>query len=159
MEETLEHIAPRLHHLKDKKNPFQVPNGYFKSLESNVFNKLNKKSFAVPEHYFEKIEERIFTKINNEQKTKVFTLSNYTKYLITSVAATIVIYFSLIKQNEINLDKESIITYLELEEELLSTYDIASVLDDETLETISLKDIDISAIETYLEDDLDELDL
>jgi hypothetical protein len=162
MKETLKHIAPTLHRLKGKKKPFQVPNGYFENLESTVFDKLNKKSFVVPEKYFEKIEEHVFAKINNEKKAKKFkvlTLSNYTKYLITSIAAAIIIYFSLIKQDEISLNEDSIIAYLELEEELLSTYDIASVLDDDTLETINLNNIDISTIETYLEDNLDVLDL
>ena len=62
-----------------KRNPFAVPNGYFESVEEQVFSaiffdglkkKTNDNSFEVPQNYFEELTERIETRIRFAEMPK-----------------------------------------------------------------------------------------
>lgn len=59
-----------------KKNSFNVPNGYFDSLEETVFSKLSeekfpdKKGFITPENYFDQIEDTVLEKLEAQKFSK-----------------------------------------------------------------------------------------
>lgn len=62
-----------------KRNPFAVPDGYFESVEEQVFSAVffdglkentNENSFEVPQNYFEELTERIETRIRLSEMPK-----------------------------------------------------------------------------------------
>lgn len=156
-QEEFKNIAPKLSELKSIKTGFEVPRGYFDSIEEKVFSKIdfkNKSPNDIPEGYFDTIENRVFEKIKNEE-TKVISLkSRFAKIVAPmAIAASILLLITL---QLFNTNKEDLFASLEISEietwinngDLnLSTFEITSVYSDANFENIELYD-------SYTEDDL-----
>jgi len=147
----------KLHNIKN--SGFKTPKNYFDGLEDSIMNqiKLNEKiddtGFKVPDNYFESLDDVIINKVS--QKPKVISL--FTKrnlFYASSIAAALVLMFSIfINKNDLTFDDlevASIENYIYEEE--FDTYELASLLTEEELNTDNFIDTDYTgeALEDYL---------
>jgi len=147
----------KLHNIKN--SGFKTPKNYFDGLEDSILNqiKLNEKiddtGFKVPDNYFESLDDVIINKVS--QKPKVISL--FTKrnlFYASSIAAALVLMFSIfINKNDLTFDDlevASIENYIYEEE--FDTYELASLLSEEELNTDNFIDTDYTdeALEDYL---------
>ncbi|MFK5879423.1 MAG: hypothetical protein QM478_07990 [Flavobacteriaceae bacterium] len=155
--EELKNIAPKLSELKSIKTGFEVPNGYFDSLEDKVMSKLiTEDTNDIPEGYFDTIEDRVFEKIKNEE-TKVISLkSRFVKIAAPmAIAASILLLIALqlfnTNQEDLfaNLETSEIEAWINNGDLDLSTFEITSVYSDASFENLELYD-------AYSDDDLME---
>ena len=156
MNTDLKHSAPTLFALQDKANPFKVPKNYFETVETNTFSALKQPHFKTPELYFETVEDAVFKALDKDKKGKVIVLNQFSKWLLAS-AAVVLLYFAIPKATQQqSLSSEAIIAYLE--ENNLDEETLYGALDDARLGT-AFNTLDNKSISTYLEEDLDNLDL
>lgn len=122
---------------------FDVPEGYFESLQSNILNKTSENGFNVPENYFETLEKRIQQRIP-KGKTIPLNTSIIKKYMI-GVAASILFIagFFLIKNKTSN--NIPTLIYSEVDVTNLSNEDIINYVD---IEDINDSHIDETALNT-----------
>ena len=80
----LKNIAPELYKLKQLETGFEVPKGYFESLEDGVLLKISTSNFdkelpfKTPKNYFETIEDKVITTVkSNEQENNFSIPENY----------------------------------------------------------------------------------
>ena len=153
--------------LKDIKNPgFKAPSkDYFDSLEDAVFARLKAEDlkevvgehgFSAPEGYFSKIEDNILDQVKPEEnEVKVVSLFNRKRLMYMSgVAAAILILFAVFinrsPEAEQELDMELVETYI-LDQDI-STYELASLLTEEELQSINTDILE----ETFEDEDLED---
>lgn len=158
--------------MKDKKNisNFSVPNNYFATIKKRVFLKIAEEKlpkttgFGIPDEYFDTIEPRIAKRIANETQPKVRRMISTRVYAyVASVAACLVLVFSLVKSSHAPTDIESvnlsaIDQYIEAGNLDIDLYELINYLSDFdefdlNVETSLLTD---SAIEEYLYMNLDD---
>lgn len=152
----------KLHNIK--KNGFTVPEGYFDSLEDNIIDELKVKEsvtntgFKVPDNYFENLEDSVLSKVSNlEKDTKVIKLfSRKTILFASSIAAAILLLFnlSIFTEKATEPDFETVENYILNED--ISTYEIASLLEEEELteENFIEFSIEEDTVEDYILDNL-----
>ena len=163
-QEELKNIAPKLFELKSMKTGFEVPNGYFESLEDKVLSKIKSEANNdIPEGYFDTIENRVFEKIKNEEP-KVISLKNRFVKLAAplAIAASILLLITLqlfnTNQEDVfaNLETSEIETWINNDDLDLETFEITSVYSDANFENIELDD---SYSDNDLIEYLDDIDL
>lgn len=135
----------QLHNIRE--TGFKTPDGYFDSFESRLINKMNiqkemdgiqNTGFTVPPHYFEQVADSIKEKIATEPKSKLRSITFYKNAgMISGIAAALLIMVAIITKSSNNLsinqiETASIENYLN--DANLSTYDIASYLNEDDLE-------------------------
>ena len=146
--------APELRKLKGK-DPFQVPDSYFESIESRfqaklegeeeeeelpVLGKLEKKNvFQVPDTYFEGVLERFEAareEAEKEERRSAPVISMRTTYVMLAVAAAFALLFLILgpQGEEIQLQDELALSELPLED-LLAEVDPASLSEEMLLST------------------------
>ena len=150
---------------KDKKNSFNTPDGYFESFNERLMNKINQEGaeatstvipksdgFAVPEAYFETLSDRLASRLAKNQAGKVIKLRPNKRfyYAVAAVAAIFLLIFTPIWKTDTpvafeDLASAEIESYLNLSELDMSSYEIAEVVD---LESLQLSDV--------LEDDIED---
>lgn len=156
---------------------FKVPEGYFESFESKLFekiasdkdNQLSSKmdsGFKIPEDYFTTLEDNILQKIDDDKpKGKLISLRTRKNILyLSGIAAmiAIIISISIPKESGLNfnsIEVADIHAYFTEEDIELSTTEIASLLDDDITysETFEKELIDDETLLEYLsEEDLDD---
>lgn len=138
--------------MKQKKNSFTTPEGYFDSFTDNLMAKLSNEEtitpknegFKVPAGYFDSLNEKIKTRLNEEEH-KVIQLKSYKKYyaIAASVAAILFVFlgFQLNKSEPITFDSiaaTDIDNYFEYNELDLTSFDIAQ---EYSLDELEIKDI------------------
>lgn len=156
MNTNLKHSAPTLFALQEKANPFKVPKDYFDTVEKVTISALLQAHFKTPDHYFETVEDTVFKALNKEKDNKVRVLFQYKKWLLAS-AAVVLLYFALPKATqEQSLSSEAIISYLN--ETNIDDETLYGALNDTAL-TTQFNTLDSKSISSYLEEDLDNLDL
>ena len=156
MNTELKHSAPTLFALQDKANPFKVPKTYFETVEDETFFALEQTHFKTPELYFESVEDAVFKALDKDKKGEVIALNQFSKWLVAS-AAVVLLYFAIPKATkQQSLSSEAIIAYLD--ENNLDEETLYGALDDARLAT-TFNTLDDRSISTYLEEDLDNLDL
>ncbi len=148
-----------------KSNGFKVPKNYFESFEDNLFQKLalnsekdvaNATGFKIPEAYFQNVDNYLINIAKSSQPVKVIKLLTFKNLAYTaSIAAAVILMFSLIFNTQKKLDFESIelaTLHYYIETADFTTNDIASLLSDDELssELIMQGTISDQAIETYL---------
>lgn len=147
-----------------KKTGFKTPDNYFNTFEEQLFNTLESKSsmqnieshgFNVPQNYFETLDEKLESLIHSEKESKVIKVNWKRVVYTTSIAACLVLIFSLGFNNSKNITFESIETAsieTYIQEEDYTSYEIASLLDVAELETENFTDkaIPDSDLENYL---------
>ena len=104
----LEYLKSRLSSTmkKNHENKFKTPEGYFKSFNERLMDKIAKEDsiipendgFSVPDGYFEEVPKKVLTKI----APKVISLNNYRKYYFAAaaIAALFVLAFIFKQENE-----------------------------------------------------------
>jgi len=159
--------------MKNKKHidGFNTPKNYFEDFEDRLFSKISEESlpkesgFTIPEGYFEQLDLAILKNIEPLVKeTKVIPLfSKRTLAYAITIAACAVLVFSLVNTNNTvnNLDTieiSSIESYIEDGNLSIDSYDIASLLVDEDLNSISFESELISEenLEDYLLENIDD---
>lgn len=134
--------------LNIKNTGFETPKIYFDSVEDAVFSSLQSEKlknstsdpgYSIPEGYFDRLEDEVLSKIDKPE-TKVISLNTRKLlYTATSIAAILVLYFTLFSKTERNtldsLDTEVVEAYI-LEQEI-DSYELASLLTDEDIDTIN----------------------
>lgn len=149
----------------------KVPEGYFDGLEDKIMKAISEESvldqqidsgLKVPDGYLNTIENSILDKINTKvEAPKVIPL--FTKQNIlyaTSIAAALVLMFSFYFKNEDttfeNIDVELVENYIL--DQNIDSYELASLLKDEDLQTVNFLDSDVyndDSLEEYLIDNAD----
>jgi hypothetical protein len=156
---------------------FKVPEGYFESFESKLFEKITSDTdsqlsskmdagFKIPEDYFATLEGAILQKINDDKpKGKLISLRTRRNVLyLSGIAAmiAIIISISIPKESELNfntIEVADIHAYFNEEDVELSTTEIAALLDGDITysETLEKDFIDDETLLEYLSDqDLDD---
>jgi len=147
-----------------KKAGYKTPEDYFQNLEDKIMDniKLNEalqnienEGFKAPEGYFDTLENIVLNKIKDEKKTKVISLINkQTLIYISGVAAAILIMFNVFWNNFETtieaIDYELVENYFI--DEGINTYEIASLLTDDTDFNLDIELFD----ETFNDDSLED---
>ena len=154
-----------------KHSGFKVPDNYFETLEDQLFSEIKLKNtiddagFKIPENYLSNLENTIISKVKEEKTGKVITLFNRKKLIyISGVAAAVLLLFTLTfnskSNNWNNLDFEMVENYM-ITEDVLDSYEIASLLPEEDLVESNFIQMDFNEenIEKYLLNNLDIEDL
>lgn len=153
--------------LKDiKTTGFKSPNSdYFDSLEDAVFARLKTQDlkesigdhgFKVPDGYLSKVEDSLFDAvIPKHEEPKVISLFNRKRLMyLSGVAAAVLILFTVYinqtPESSQELDRELVETYI-LEQDI-STYELASLLTEEELQSINTDILE----ETFEDEDLED---
>lgn len=173
--ETLEDSVLNIAKLEEKtKTPrFKTPSNYFDNLETIILNqaKLNTivedPGFKTPENYFENLEKTILNKTPLKKETKLIVLNKSTLFYAASIAALIVLFFSLDPFKN-GTDSKSIVTIDSLDTELLDNFvldevetsNLAALFTDIELNETSFIDYNLTddTLDHYLED-LDDSEL
>lgn len=147
---------------KKIKSGFSSPKNYLNQVEKSILTKtnedINNTGFETPDNYFENIERRIIKNINKSKPDRIFNFNRnkYVKIISYSIAASLLLFFSLRNVNSNNdvIDFGTIeISEIEnwLDEDLItfSSYDISE----------TFNDVYLPGAENYSEDEiLDYLD-
>lgn len=158
-----------LHNIKT--NGFRVPKDYFDSVENNIISDLKLKElnnnfsgFNLPTHYFDTLENNILNKISEEKTPKVIRLFTKKSIIyISGIAAAILLMFNLsIFDRKLTLDSfdsETVEDYILNEN--IESYEIAELLSEEDFlgDHFIEYNIDEQTVETYILDNLDIEDL
>ena len=147
----------KLHNIKD--SGFKIPKNYFDGLEDSIMNQINLDEkieglgFKVPDNYFESLDDIILNKVAHKPKViSLFTKRNL--FYASSIAATLVLMFNIIGNNKEFTFDDLEITSIEnyLSEEDFSSYEFASLLNEEELTTVNFIDTDLTneSLEDYL---------
>lgn len=147
----------KLHNIKS--SGFKAPGNYFDSIEDKFFERLkveesieglNDSGFTAPEDYFDTLEDKILSKL--EDKPVVKLNSRKTLYYITGIAASLLLLFAIILNNDDNtqeLSAEMVETYFENSD--LDSYELA-----ELLVNADILEEDFTIVETeYKEENLE----
>ncbi|MDO6601738.1 hypothetical protein [Arenibacter palladensis] len=154
----------------NKNKNFEVPDGYFDTLSSDIMKKIAKEDFSmppnegfkVPDGYFETFNARLLGQLENIQaeEIKVIPLKSYRKHIYAAASvAAVVLLFILIQFNNdktpsySDLANSDIEQYFEFNDLELSSYDLAEIL---PIHELDLNDI----LESRLDNDniIDYLD-
>lgn len=135
----------QLHNIRE--TGFKTPDGYFETFESRLMKKMTiqkemdgvkNTGFTVPPHYFEHVAESIKEKIATEPKSKLKYLTLYKNAgIISGIAAALLLMLAILTKSSDTLSMNQIETAsIEnyLNDANLSTYDIASFLNENDLE-------------------------
>ena len=153
-----------------KSKDMQVPEGYFDGLEDRIMKAIYEESvldkqldpgLKVPKGYFNTIEDSILDKIEDQKEPKVIQLFSRRNIMYaSSIAAALVLMFSFYFNKEEttfeNIDVELVENYIL--DQNIDSYELASLLKDEDLETQNFLDSDIytdDSLEEYLIDNAD----
>jgi len=156
-----------------KEPGFKTPKNYFDSLEYQIVNKIvlessvsNKSSFVVPQNYFEQLEARVLThpSLKHPQPKIISILKNKTVRYAASIAAVLLVFFSIFKFQQTSNSQSNTITQIEnyIDNGYLdiSYIDYEALLTDEMLEDTSFfSTLDQQELFEYLSYEIDELHL
>ncbi|OUR93331.1 hypothetical protein A9Q87_05120 [Flavobacteriales bacterium 34_180_T64] len=153
----------RLHTIK--KTGFKAPDNYFESFDERLLDTFNANQqlsnietsgHKIPEQYLESFDKKLLSKISpiNEPKVVQFISWNKLAYTI-AVAASLILIFSLVFKASYDLSFETIETAsleIFLDEGEFTSYELASLLTDDELNSNSFTETSISesSIEDYL---------
>jgi len=147
-----------LHKYDEKLNSgFISPENYFDQVENSILTnaneEFNKVGFETPDNYFENIDQRIIKNLSKSKPDRIinFNRNKYVKIISYSIAASLLLFFSLRSLNSNNdvLDFETIeISEIEswMDEDLItfSSYDISE----------TFNDVYLTGEENYSEDEI-----
>lgn len=133
----------KLHNIKN--SGFKTPENYFSNLEDKVMlqvlleEKIDRTAFKTPDNYFESLDNRIISQVSKKSETKIISLPTKRKIIaLTGVAAAIILLFNLnLFNNEFSFSS--------IDNETLENYVSNQEFEEFDLETVIIKDIDISS--------------
>lgn len=160
-----------------KENPhkktgnFKVPEGYFGDFEDRLLEKIataktlpREDGFRVPENYFGDVQERLFRKLPHKEPSKVIRLSAYKKisYTVAAAAAVFILFIGIKSflpgpDDPISITSADVEAYIDNGYMALSSYDLAEVFEEETLDLTSItgNSIDTEKLVDYLYENLE----
>lgn len=151
----------KLHNIK--KTGLNIPDNYFECLEDQIMSQvklseLGSAGFKMPDNYLDAIENRVIDTIAQEKAPKVISLfSKQNIIYISSVAAAIIILLnlSIFEKDAWDIEAQTVENYIINED--ISSYEIASLLDDEDLieENFVIHNFSDETIENYVLDNVD----
>lgn len=155
----------------NKHHGFKTPDRYFDNLDQDLLHlaKLHAKTdasgFKAPNDYFNTLETQILQKTSQQTNpSKVITLKRNTWLYVSSIAATLLLLFSLTLFNKSassfdSLNNDTLVSYILSQD--IDYSEMASLIKDETTfaDNILKESISDQNIETYLENDLELDDL
>lgn len=155
---------------KLRKNPFEIPNGYFDSVEDIVLAKLKAEAMnkvncsSVPDGYFETFEETVISEIKTS-KPKVISLKSRVVKIMAPIAitASLLLVFILSSDNQLytfeDLTSSDIEQWIENEDITFDEIELALVIEDSDLSGFehSSKYSDEELLEYLNESDLELL--
>lgn len=153
----------QLHHIKN--TGFEIPETYFDTFDERLQKKMEMQDIMttvsdpghkVPDHYFQDFDQILETQLHTEKSPKVKTLMTWRNVaLISGMAASLLLMFKIFNTPDdvlsINqIETASIEDYLKSEN--LTTFDLASFLNDDDLEIDNFVTNTLSAesLENYL---------
>ena len=160
--------------LKDLHNDntagFKIPKDYFNNLEDTILNdakmqaKIPSHGFKVPDHYFDNLEDTIYNKATTKNTSKVRTLNVQPWVYAASIAACIMLMFTLTfsnnQSNSISAINNDTLESFILDEDL-NTSEMATLITDSDLFGSDILDSAISdaSINNYIEREIELEDL
>ena len=159
----------------DNKNTgMNIPEGYFENFEDRMLIRMmeeefpNKAGFAVPDTYFAEVDDRMLSAVSEKQETTVVSIfRSKTLLYAASIAACAILVFTIFNNTSINevsaddLSVEAIEAYINNGGTDFDSYDVMAMLDEETIETITIPSEILSEenLEDYLIENIDETSL
>lgn len=148
-----------------KTSGFTVPKDYFKGMEDRILEKVQQDAlpktsgFGIPEGYLDTIETSVLQKLNKPEPKTITLFSKKVVTAITSIAATIVLLFSLNVFNPTptlaKLNNETVENFI-LEE--IEIYDLMLLIEDTNLSQTDFIEYNLIDVEDYIDDiDLNDL--
>ncbi|RAJ16889.1 hypothetical protein [Olleya aquimaris] len=148
-----------------KTSGFKVPKDYFKGMEDRILEKaqldaLPKTSgFTAPEGYFDTVERSVLQQIQKPEPKIISIFSKKVWVSVTSIAATIVLLFSLNVFNPTpslaKLNNDTVENYIIDEIEI---HDLNLLIEDSELSQTDFIDDNLIDVEDYIDDiDLNDL--
>lgn len=152
------------------KHGMKVPEDYFESFDERLFERMYLESlpeetgFEVPAGYFDAIEEKILQKVNPKPEVKVIPFFQRNAFMYASgIAATLLLAIFLFindRPEEFSLELADIEAYIDENGMDYDSYDVAQVLTEDDLETLTIQDIfSEENLEDYLLEHLDDTNL
>ena len=151
----------RLHNIKE--TGYKTPKGYFESLEDQIISQIklsefDTTGFKIPEGYLDSFESRVINSLSEKETIKVISLfSKRTIIYASSIAAAILLLLnlSIFENDSWDLEAQTVENYII--DEAISSYEIASLLEDEDLIEENFVNYNFSAenIENYVLDNAD----
>lgn len=154
----------KLHTIKN--TGFKVPKDYFDGIEDAILSDIKLKELApqsgykLPDTYFDSLEDTILNKVSAKETSKVISIFNIKNIIyMSSAAAAILLLFNLFtlknKSAIDRLDTETVENYIINEN--IGSYEIVSLLLEEDLlnEGFTELKIDEHTVETYILNNLD----
>lgn len=159
---------------ENKNRGMNTPEGYFDNFEDRMLIRVmeedfpDKAGFAVPDTYFTEAEDRILAATSNTENTGVVSIFRKRTLLyaasIAACAVLVVTIFSKSSANEISADDlsvEAVEAYINNSGAAIDAYDVMAMLDEETLEAITIPSEILSEenLEDYIIENIDETSL
>ncbi|MDC7999031.1 hypothetical protein [Gilvibacter sediminis] len=168
-----------LENAHNNSNPYGIPEGYFEGFEASVQARIAEEElrelvsdsgFVAPEAYFETVEPKVSAQLNRSAPKVISIFSRRTLYAVASVAAAVLLIVSLV--NNGGGSATDTLAFDTIDTDTLEAYvnsDAIAFTDDELMDFVSEADLESSlfsdesltdeTIETYLLDNLDDIDL
>lgn len=154
---------------KIKNSGYKIPKGYFDGLEDQVLvkmqsektlNKISSAGFSLPDDYFDTFETSVLNKLAKPETKVVNLFSRRSLIYISSVAAALILAFTLFINNETGSEEfnyELVSDYII--DEGIDSYDLAALLTEEELSTMDLEiysnSYQTDSVEDYLLENMD----
>lgn len=164
---------------KNHENKFKTPEGYFESFNERLFARLEAEEsepdtnflpksdgFTIPEGYFEVVSNKIITNMGGNE-SKVIQLKPWRKiyYAAASIAAIFILSLLFFQKSEPEINFEDLASadidsYFDQNEIEFSSYEIAEVIDIETILVADFfgQDFAEDEILEYLDENVDEIE-
>lgn len=157
-------------------NPFGIPEGYFEGFEASIEARLaeeelreivNTPGFTIPADYLSSVEDSVLEQLPKPETKVISLFSRKTLYAAVGVAAAVALAITIFNKPAITeldfagIDTETLEEYIASDAIAFSDADLLDFVSEEDIENSLLDDQDISdeTIESYLLENLDDLDL
>ncbi len=158
---------------KNHKNPHKTPEGYFDSFNERLLDKIVKEDtiipandgFTFPDGYFESVHQNIAKKL----EPKVVQLKSYRRYYFAAASiaaiAVLTLFFNQDKATDFDFEdlaSAEIDAYFEYNTDALTSYELAEVVDFETIGILDFNkaenSIESEVLLEYLDENVDEIE-
>ena len=153
----------KLHNIKS--TGFKTPDHYFESFDNKLFDSLHSKKtieniessgFVMPINYLETVEASILSKLETEKTPVLYLQTKRTFYYVAGIAASFILFFSLIFNTDDGLSIDAIDTVAiesYLYQEDYTNDELASLFNSSEISETDFIDVNISdeTLNQYLE--------
>ncbi|WP_435579447.1 hypothetical protein [Gilvibacter sp.] len=160
-------------------NPYGIPEGYFEGFEASVQARIAEEElrelvttpgFVTPDGYFETLTPKVIAQLQKPEPKVISLFSRRSLFAVASVAAAVVLIVSLVTNSGNtttdtlafdNIDTDTLEAYVNSDAIAFTDADLIDFVSEEDLESSLFSDESLTdeSIETYLLDNLDDIDL